>query len=90
LDYHLGDALKVNLGSTFVAKHYADDTHTPNRFIPSYKVWDLTTEWSVKPAFKIFAGINNLFDENYYARITGTGIDPAARRNYYGGATVKF
>ncbi len=90
LDYQLGDSLKVNLGSTFVAKHYADDTHTPNRFIPSYKVWDLTAEWYAKSAFKIVAGINNLFDEHYYARVTGTGIDPAARRNYYGGATVKF
>ncbi|MDQ3115300.1 MAG: TonB-dependent receptor [Verrucomicrobiota bacterium] len=36
------------------------------------------------------AGINNLFDEDYYSRITNSGIDPAAGRNYYGGFSVKF
>lgn len=35
-------------------------------------------------------GINNIFDEDYYARITNAGIDPAARRNFYGGVSLKF
>lgn len=90
VDYRLAEKVKVTLGSTFSAKHYADDAHTPNRFIPSYKVWDLTGEWNVAEAFKVFAGINNLFDEHYYARVRGDGIDPAAERNFYGGATVRF
>lgn len=90
VDYRLAEKVKVTLGSTFSAKHYADDAHTPNRFIPSYKVWDLTGEWNVAEAFKVFAGINNLFDEHYYARVRGDGIDPSAERNFYGGATVRF
>lgn len=37
-----------------------------------------------------FGGINNLFDENYYARIRGDGIDPAYGRNLYGGVKVNW
>ena len=28
--------------------------------------------------------VENLFDENYWARVTSTGVDPAYGRNYYG------
>jgi outer membrane receptor protein involved in Fe transport len=38
----------------------------------------------------LIAGINNLFDEDYYARIRGDGIDPAYGRNYYIGASFGF
>jgi len=54
-------------------------------------VWGLTVEAKVyKDSVTVNAGINNLFDEDYYARITNTGIDPAARRNFYGGVAMKF
>jgi outer membrane receptor protein involved in Fe transport len=57
-------------------------------------VWDLTAEAEViEDMFGIFdiglvGGVNNIFDEEYYARITSTGIDPAYRRNIYGGVKV--
>ncbi len=38
----------------------------------------------------VFAGIKNLFDEDFYAEIRDEGIVPAYRRNYYGGFSVKF
>jgi Fe(3+) dicitrate transport protein len=38
----------------------------------------------------IHAGVNNLFDENYYARIRSDGIDPAMGRNFYGGVKLYF
>lgn len=94
--YAWRDRVKVSLISTFVDEHFADDVGTPNRFIPSYKVWDLTAEVNlVKNAFNafdlgIFGGINNLFNENYYARITTTGIDPAYGRNIYGGVKLNL
>lgn len=88
------DRIKVNLTSTFVGEHFADDAETANRFIPSYKVWDLTAEvLLVKRALKwvdvsLLAGVNNLFGEEYYARITSAGIDPAYGRNWYTGFKV--
>jgi Fe(3+) dicitrate transport protein len=39
---------------------------------------------------RIIAGINNLLDEDYYSRVTNTGLDPAPRRNHYVGAAFEF
>ena len=36
------------------------------------------------------AGINNIFDEHYFARVTSAGIDPADGRNYYGGVKINW
>ncbi len=38
----------------------------------------------------VHAGINNLFSEDYYARVTDTGIDPGYARNFYAGFSLKF
>jgi len=37
---------------------------------------------------KLFAGINNVFNEHYFPRVTSVGIDPADGRNYYGGVKL--
>ncbi len=91
VEYALRKLAKVRLGSTFIDDHFADDANTANRTVPSYKVWDLTSEVSVwKEYVALVGGINNLFDERYYARIRGDGIDPAYERNVYGGVRVGF
>ncbi|HEX8489826.1 MAG TPA: hypothetical protein VF626_02305, partial [Chthoniobacterales bacterium] len=74
----------------FVSDSFADDANTQERFVPAYTVWDLTAEVKIYKEISLNAGINNLFDEDYYARIANTGIDPAPGRNYYGGFSVKF
>jgi Fe(3+) dicitrate transport protein len=57
-------------------------------------VWDLTAEAKVYRSsvgdVSVIAGINNLLDEDYYARIRSDGIDPAYRRNYYAGLSFTF
>jgi len=97
--YKWRDRVKISLLNTFLDEHFADDSNTvgaSSRFIPSYKVWDLTVELNLfKDAFGkfdlgIFGGINNLFDEKYYARIRGDGIDPANERNIYGGVKINL
>lgn len=88
--YRWRDRCKLALLGTFVADSFADDANTQERFVPAYMVWDLTAEVKVYKEISINAGINNLFDEDYYARIANTGIDPAPGRNYYGGFSVKF
>ncbi|MBI4397954.1 MAG: TonB-dependent receptor plug domain-containing protein [Candidatus Omnitrophica bacterium] len=96
VNYKWRDRVKVSLFATFVDGQFADDAGTPNRFIPSYKVWDLLAEVKLfKNSFNmfdvsIFGGINNLFDEPYYARITSTGIDPAFPQNIYGGVKINW
>ncbi len=94
LNYKWRDRVHVNFLGTFLGRHFADDASTPNREIPSYKVWDLTAEINLlKNAFdtfdlSIFGGINNIFDEKYFARVRSDGIDPAYGRNVYGGVKV--
>lgn len=89
--YRWKEVAKVGLLGTFVDDSYADVNNTPSHFIPAYAVWDLTAEikfWDGQ--LGLIAGINNLFDEDYYGEIRDEGIVPAYRRNYYGGVTVRF
>jgi Fe(3+) dicitrate transport protein len=89
--YRWQDRVKIAFLGTFVGESYADDANTPERFVPAHTVWDLTAEAKVyRDTVTVNAGINNIFNEDYYARITNTGIDPAARRNFYGGVSLKF
>lgn len=89
--YRWQDRVKIAFLGTFVGDAFADDGNTPERFIPAYMTWDLTAEAKVyKDIVSIHAGINNVFDEDYYSRITDTGIDPGYGRNYYGGFSLKF
>lgn len=91
LVYNWKDRLKCSLMANFVGSSFADDTNTPQRFIPAYDVWDLTVEARIyKETLSIVGGINNLFNRDYYARIRSDGIDPAAPRNWYAGIKVEF
>lgn len=82
--------IKVSFLGTFVADHKAQDSNNPQFDIPSYMTWDLTAEVPVTKNFTAMAGINNVFNEDYYSRITSNGIDPAYGRNFYVGGTFKF
>ena len=75
--------MKVALLGTFVDDHFgANDNEDPRFRIPAYMTWDLTLEAKVyKDYLSVMAGINNLFDEDYYARVRSDGIDPAYGRN---------
>jgi Fe(3+) dicitrate transport protein len=93
---------KIALLGTFVDSHWANDNNGlfsgsdpgSSGFIPSYMVWDLTAEVKVydsrQASLSVIAGVNNLFNEDYYSRIRSSGIDPAYGRNYYGGLSVTF
>ena len=80
---------KASLLTTATDDMFANDNNTEDFFIPGYNVWDLTMETNVyRENVALYLGVNNLFDENYYARIRSDGIDPAYRRNFYGGFKV--
>lgn len=90
VQYEPLEQARIKLATTIVASHFADDGNTGNRFIPSYKVWDLIGDIRVCDSLSINAGINNLFDATYYSRIRSNGIDPALPRNIYAGFTLYY
>ncbi len=91
VEYNWQDRVKIRFAGTIVDDHFANDTNTETFSVPSYKVWDLAAEVRVyKDIVSVFGGVNNVFDENYFARVRGDGIDPADGRNYYGGVTVQW
>jgi len=58
--------------------------------IPAYQVFDLAGEWTILPHVRLQAGVQNLFNEKYYARVFQTGLEPGRRRAVYGGVTFGF
>lgn len=96
-------AAKVAFLGTIVDDSFADDANTTNanlastdprvadRRVPSYVVWDLTAEARVpNTPFTALAGVNNVFDEAYFSRVTNAGIDPGAPRTFYVGVRAEF
>ncbi|MEK0444969.1 MAG: hypothetical protein RLZZ399_290 [Verrucomicrobiota bacterium] len=81
---------KVSFLGTLMGRHKAQDGNDPRFNVPSYVTWDLTAEIPIHKRASILAGINNLFDKQYYTRITSNGIDPSYGRNLYAGLSLQF
>jgi Fe(3+) dicitrate transport protein len=81
---------KVSFLGTLMADHNAADDAAADRKIPSYITWDLTAEIPVTKRVSVMAGVNNVFDKQYYSRITSAGIDPSYGRNVYAGFSLQF
>ncbi len=94
LVYDWQSKVKASFLGTYVGHSYASDnnlTGSDSRFIPAYNVWDLTLEAKLWNEYvSLVAGVNNLFNKQYYSRIRGDGIDPAMPRNWYGGLKIIF
>ena len=89
--YRWKDRVKVALIGTIVDDHFANASNSYQFFVPAYNVWDLTGEVNFcHGRIGIFAGINNVFDKDFYAEVRDEGILPAYGRNYYGGVSIKF
>jgi Fe(3+) dicitrate transport protein len=90
LIYRFKDRVKVSFLGTFVDDHKAVDDDRYQFQIPGYMTWDLTAEVKVTENFSVMAGINNVFNEDYFARVRADGIDPAYGRNVYVGGELRF
>jgi Fe(3+) dicitrate transport protein len=87
--YSYKDTFKIALLGTLVDDEFGDDGDSFEGFIPAYNVWDLTAEFKFwKGRVGVFAGIRNLFDEDYWGEVREEGIMPALPRNYYGGFEI--
>jgi Fe(3+) dicitrate transport protein len=92
----------VTLSGVYSADQFWSDTNRPNpanslpvvlvpAVIPSYVVFNLSSEWYITKNLRLIAGVSNLFDEKYYSRVFLNGlIDPAPRRSAYAGVSVEF
>ncbi|MCX7915218.1 MAG: TonB-dependent receptor, partial [Verrucomicrobiae bacterium] len=95
LKYTHSDRAKLALTGTLVADSFWQDNTQAGTVgtatIPAYGVWDLSGEWTLwRNNVTILAGINNLFDEDYYSRVRSDGIEPALRRTYFVGFRVQW
>src|SRR5882672_2873509 len=64
--YNYKDTFKLALLGTLVDNEFGDDGDSFEGFIPAYNVWDLTAEFRFwKGRAGVFAGIRNVFDEDY-------------------------
>ena len=89
--YSYKDTFKISLLGTLVDDEFGDDGDSFEGFIPAYNVWDLTAEFKFwKGRAGVFAGIRNLFDEDYWGEVREEGIMTALPRNYYGGFEFFF
>jgi Fe(3+) dicitrate transport protein len=89
--YHWKDRFKAGFIGTIVDDHFANASNSATHFVPAYTVWDLTAEYNFcNGRVGVFAGIGNIFDEDFWAEVRDEGILPAARRNYYGGMKIRF
>ncbi len=90
LIYSKENKLKVALMGVFVGSHFGDDGNSDNFEVPSYTVFDLTADYNFNQNWMASAGINNLFDREYYSRVRSDGVIWAMDRNLYAGMTYKF
>lgn len=95
LVYRLPGRLKISLTNQFLGDHFWQDSNAAGAVgtdqIDSYKIWDLGLEAKIfKEILWIYAGVNNLFNEEYYSRVRSDGIEPALERNLYFGASIRY
>ena len=89
--YRWKDRVKAGLIGTIVDDHFANASNSATHFLPAYTVWDLTAEVNFcNGRVGVFAGVNNVFDEDFWAEVRDEGILPAYGRNYYGGIKIRF
>jgi Fe(3+) dicitrate transport protein len=81
---------RVALMGVMVGRHFGTDDNSDARELMSYTVFDLTADVNLSKAWLLSAGINNLFDREYAARVRNDGFVWALDRNYYAGVTYQF
>lgn len=72
LEYSNPDVLQARLGLRFVGEQYEDDLNT--RPLSSFAVVDLSAARAISNRWQVFAGFENLLDEEVQVGISGTGL----------------
>jgi Fe(3+) dicitrate transport protein len=88
----------VSLTGSAVSSQFFQDSNQPAGSgasfvparIPAYQLLDLSANWEVTPRVQLSAGVHNLADARYYARVFQTGLEPGKGRTIYGGISFTF
>jgi Fe(3+) dicitrate transport protein len=98
LTWRRTDRFSVSLTGLSVSSQFFQDSNQPAGSgagfvparIPAYRLIDLAAEWTIRPHLQLSAGVRNLTDQHYYARVFQTGLEAGARRSIYGGVSLSF
>jgi len=98
LIWRKSDQWLASINATYVASQFWQDSNQPfgagatflPATIPAYTIADASAEYHLARGVKLMAGIKNLFDRRYYARVFGNGLEPGARRSGFVGVGVSF
>lgn len=98
--YHEDKKLKLALSVVSVGSQYFADSNQPvgapgdanyiPAKVPGYTVADFSADYWVLPQVRLLGGVSNIADRKYYNRVFSNGIDPAAGRTFYVGASYEF
>ena len=84
---HIGrDGSRAALTLTSVGDQQGADNNVAQFFLPGYTVVDASVEVPIGKGFTVGAGLNNILDERYAARVRpggGGGFDPGLPRNLF-------
>jgi Fe(3+) dicitrate transport protein len=86
---------KIALTGSYVDAMYWQDNNQPGAVglarIPDFTVWDLNAEAALyRDNVRILAGIQNLFDRDYFSRVRSDGIEPMPGRNFFVGLRIRW
>ncbi len=91
MEWRIVEPLLLGFTGTLVSQRYDGNDLDNHSFakLDAYQVYDAKLSYTWKK-FKLFAGINNLFDEAYATVAFSESYFPMPMRNYYGGIQWSF
>jgi iron complex outermembrane receptor protein len=74
LAYANAHLFTASAGVQFVGAQFDDDLNTPTRVLPKFAVVDIMASRALGRTLEIFAGVQNLFDEEYFVGTLPTTV----------------
>ncbi|MGL4253632.1 MAG: TonB-dependent receptor family protein [Fusobacteriaceae bacterium] len=90
-NYQVTPKLTFDWESSYVSGIYINNQNDGGK-LNSHIVTDIAVNYEATESLRLFAGIDNLFNEKYYDSISSKGTDysPAAERSFKGGFKYSF
>jgi outer membrane cobalamin receptor len=90
-EWHITERILLSSTCTFVGPRFDGNDQKNNQFdrLKAYEICDSKVTYLYK-GFKIFAGVNNLFDELYSTTAYSETYYPMPTRNFYAGIEMTF
>ncbi|MGL5963342.1 MAG: TonB-dependent receptor domain-containing protein, partial [Fusobacteriaceae bacterium] len=91
LNYQVTPKLNLDWESSYVSGIYINNQNDSGK-LNSHIVTDIAVNYEATESLRLFAGIDNLFNEKYYDSINSKGTDysPAVERSFKGGFKYSF